>query len=382
MARRRHRRLCRTDAQRAVAVSAAGGRRTAAPLDSRLAGFGDRQPGRAARRPGRAVHRVQFRLRDHALATAGPAHRTPAAPARWARGVGLVPADRPSALRPPRRRRDGGAVRPRSDLQITGPAVPVLDGVFTVTARRSWPGRRRARWSTCRAPPRQRVCEVVRVDAGRRRHAHRHAPGTAASTHLRCRPTAAGWRWASGWRAARLGIWIKQLDRGPFTRLTFGGQDRRPAWSPDGGEVAFLRDSLNRHHVYVRGGRRQRAGRPARRLERAGQEVAWSPDGRWLVLRTDNGGPGAGDILGVRTSGRLDAGAAGGERLHRAPPRRLARRPLAGVHLHRVRRERGLRAAVPGHDGRDDGRCRTGAGSSRAGRPTAGSCSTSTRRFE
>jgi serine/threonine-protein kinase len=33
------------------------------------------------------------------------------------------------------------------------------------------------------------------------------------------------------------------------------------------------------------------------------QEVAWSPDGRWLVLRTDNGGAGAGDLIGVRTSG-------------------------------------------------------------------------------
>ena len=38
-------------------------------------------------------------------------------------------------------------------------------------------------------------------------------------------------------------------------------------------------------------------------LDRPIQEVAWSADGRWLVLRTDNGAAGAGDIVGVRTTG-------------------------------------------------------------------------------
>jgi Tol biopolymer transport system component len=33
------------------------------------------------------------------------------------------------------------------------------------------------------------------------------------------------------------------------------------------------------------------------------QEVVWSPDGHWLVLRTDNGAAGAGDLVGLRTSG-------------------------------------------------------------------------------
>ena len=33
------------------------------------------------------------------------------------------------------------------------------------------------------------------------------------------------------------------------------------------------------------------------------QEVAWSPDGRWLILRTDNGTAGAGDLVGLRVGG-------------------------------------------------------------------------------
>ena len=39
------------------------------------------------------------------------------------------------------------------------------------------------------------------------------------------------------------------------------------------------------------------------RLDRQVQEVDWTPDGRWLVLRTDNGAAGAGDLIGIRTSG-------------------------------------------------------------------------------
>jgi serine/threonine-protein kinase len=100
-----------------------------------------------------------------------------------------------------------------------------------------------------------------------------------------------------------LGIWVKQLDRGPFSRLTFSGQDRRPAWSPDGRVVAFIRDSLTGSTVYQRVTDGSEPDRPLARLDRQVQEVAWSPDGRWLVLRTDNGARGAGDIVGVRTSG-------------------------------------------------------------------------------
>jgi len=106
-----------------------------------------------------------------------------------------------------------------------------------------------------------------------------------------------------GLTSGTLGIWIKQLDRGPFTRLTFGGQDRRPAWSPDGKLVAFIRDSLTSSSVYARAVDGSTAERLLARLDRQVQELTWSPDGRWLVLRTDNGAAGAGDIVGVRTSG-------------------------------------------------------------------------------
>jgi dipeptidyl aminopeptidase/acylaminoacyl peptidase len=67
--------------------------------------------------------------------------------------------------------------------------------------------------------------------------------------------------------------------------------------------VAFLRDSLNSSSVFSR---RADGGTPDRllaQLDRQVQEVTWSPDGRWVVLRTDNGAAGAGDLVGVRASG-------------------------------------------------------------------------------
>jgi Tol biopolymer transport system component/tRNA A-37 threonylcarbamoyl transferase component Bud32 len=109
---------------------------------------------------------------------------------------------------------------------------------------------------------------------------------------------------------ANLNVWVKTLGHGPFVRLSFGNRDRRPAWSPDGRMVAFIRDSTGGN---VRGGsvnavyaRPADASGPEQllgRIDRQVQEVAWSPNGRWLLLRTDNGAAGAGDIVGLHTTG-------------------------------------------------------------------------------
>jgi len=100
-----------------------------------------------------------------------------------------------------------------------------------------------------------------------------------------------------------MNIWIKQLDAGPFTRLTFGNSDRRPAWSPDGKMVAFLRDSGTTSSVYEHPADGSGPDRFLARLDRQVQEATWSPDGKWLVLRTDNGTRGNADIVGVRVGG-------------------------------------------------------------------------------
>ncbi|HEX6252053.1 MAG TPA: hypothetical protein VFZ56_11520, partial [Gemmatimonadaceae bacterium] len=103
--------------------------------------------------------------------------------------------------------------------------------------------------------------------------------------------------------SSALNIWVKQLDRGPLTRLTFGGRDRRPVWSPDGRLVAFVRDTLTTGIVVVRGADGTGSERQLLRLPQQIQEVTWSRNGEWIVVRTDNSGPGAGDLIGVRTNG-------------------------------------------------------------------------------
>ena len=102
---------------------------------------------------------------------------------------------------------------------------------------------------------------------------------------------------------AALNIWVKQLDRGPTTRLTFGGQDRRPFWSPDGRTVAYIRDSNNTSAVYARPADGGGQDRLLVRLDRLIQEGEWSHDGRWILVRTDNGQTGAGDIVAVPVGG-------------------------------------------------------------------------------
>ena len=73
-----------------------------------------------------------------------------------------------------------------------------------------------------------------------------------------------------------LDIWIKQLDRGPFGRVTFSGRDRRPAWSPDGQQIAFVRDSGSGGDVYARAVDGSGKERRLAHLGRAIQEVEWS----------------------------------------------------------------------------------------------------------
>jgi Tol biopolymer transport system component/tRNA A-37 threonylcarbamoyl transferase component Bud32 len=100
-----------------------------------------------------------------------------------------------------------------------------------------------------------------------------------------------------------LNVWIKQLDHGTYSRLSFGNQDRRPVWSPDERSVAFVRDTGATGAVFARPADGTGRDRRLARLDVRVQEVDWTHDGKWLVLRTDNAGPGAGDIVGVRTSG-------------------------------------------------------------------------------
>ncbi|MGE0354136.1 MAG: protein kinase [Gemmatimonadales bacterium] len=102
---------------------------------------------------------------------------------------------------------------------------------------------------------------------------------------------------ASGSRSYAEDIWMKALDTGPLTRITFEGpQNRSPVWSPDGRSILFtstrgVQAALYRKRADGSGGAdelvRYRGGPLAQGFA--------SPDGEWYVLQTLGG-----DILGFR----------------------------------------------------------------------------------
>jgi serine/threonine-protein kinase len=86
-------------------------------------------------------------------------------------------------------------------------------------------------------------------------------------------------------------IWVKQLDRGPIIRLTLeGSENYNPAWTADGRSVTFTSTNGGSSDLWTK---RADGSGPARLQVR-------EPRGAYKAQWTNPGGPGAGDILGVR----------------------------------------------------------------------------------
>jgi eukaryotic-like serine/threonine-protein kinase len=96
-------------------------------------------------------------------------------------------------------------------------------------------------------------------------------------------------------------IWIKQLDGGPSLKLMLQGTDNAfPTWTPDGQSVTFSSNSAGSNDLWTK-----RADGSARAVlqfheRRHLYSPRWSPNGKWLIFQTGTGGPGSGDILGIR----------------------------------------------------------------------------------
>jgi serine/threonine-protein kinase len=102
-------------------------------------------------------------------------------------------------------------------------------------------------------------------------------------------------------------LWVKQLDTGPLSRLTFPqGADHRPWWSRDGRWVLFVTERGETRDLYRR--RADGVGQAEPVLVRPEQPVnqaEYSPDGEWLVYRT--GRINSLDIRARRTRGDTSA---------------------------------------------------------------------------
>jgi serine/threonine-protein kinase len=95
-------------------------------------------------------------------------------------------------------------------------------------------------------------------------------------------------------------VWVKQLDRGPLSRLTFEGEyNGYPSWSPDGRFIAYqsLRDG--QWNTWIKPADGSGPEELLLDLDRDIWGVTWSRDGTWLIVSVD-GPPGSDDILAFR----------------------------------------------------------------------------------
>ena len=97
---------------------------------------------------------------------------------------------------------------------------------------------------------------------------------------------------------SRYDVWLKQLDRGPLSRLTFKGEENGdPAWSGDGRYVSYASRRNGRRSLWRRRadgvGEEEKVADPGRDVV----EARWSRDGAWLVVSVL--GPPSVDILAM-----------------------------------------------------------------------------------
>jgi eukaryotic-like serine/threonine-protein kinase len=78
-------------------------------------------------------------------------------------------------------------------------------------------------------------------------------------------------------------LYVKQVDGEALVRLTSTtAEERNPAWSPDSRQIAFVRDGTAVFVVSPLGGDERRIA--ATRASLLLKAMAWTPDGRWLVV--------------------------------------------------------------------------------------------------
>ena len=92
-----------------------------------------------------------------------------------------------------------------------------------------------------------------------------------------------------GCYGADCGLWITHADSGERRRLTTGGGDGQPAWSPNGKQIAYISKDDGNFELY-------RVNRDGSGKVRLTNDVhsdglpVWSPDGKWIGFRSDRSG--------------------------------------------------------------------------------------------
>jgi serine/threonine-protein kinase len=110
--------------------------------------------------------------------------------------------------------------------------------------------------------------------------------------------------------AASTDVWIYDVGRNTFSRLTTKGSNVRPEWTPDGMHVVFVSDRGDRPAVWIESADGSDTARLLYQPAQEPFETVVSPDGRTLVFRTAPGFEYSRDILAVPYLG-VDTGPSG-----------------------------------------------------------------------
>jgi hypothetical protein len=92
-----------------------------------------------------------------------------------------------------------------------------------------------------------------------------------------------------GCYGADCGLWLTNADNNDRKRLTTGGGDGQPAWSPNGQTLAYISKDDGNFEIY----RIERDGSNKTRLTddpHSDGLPVWSPDGAWIAFRSDRSG--------------------------------------------------------------------------------------------
>ncbi len=97
-------------------------------------------------------------------------------------------------------------------------------------------------------------------------------------------------------------IWVYDIPRNTLSKLSFGGVNRTPAWSPDGKRIAYYSYDGGKHKVIAK--QADGSGEPEVLTQGFGRSYLddWSTDGKFLLLdiaetgRAGPNGPGGSDI--------------------------------------------------------------------------------------
>jgi serine/threonine-protein kinase len=99
-------------------------------------------------------------------------------------------------------------------------------------------------------------------------------------------------------------IWVKELDQGPLSKLTFGGINDSPAWSSDGKMVYYRATATGDPNSLGQLFRIRADGtgtpEPMPTVARGVSWIAVAPRDGWVVVATENYTQGAGDLLAFR----------------------------------------------------------------------------------